>query len=155
MKKIVRDMILNIIFILAGIAIALLVPSQIPNVKTNVQMGPDFFPYFAAGLMVFVNVIALIVNYTQHGRCKQKGQPEGYVQKTDPKDQTRVFLILAIIAVYIFLMPIIGYVISTLIMVNGLLFLLGARKWYHYLLVSGFSLVIYYVFNTVLYVMLP
>ena len=45
--------------------------------------------------------------------------------------------------------------ISTLVIVNVLLFILGVRKWYQYLLVSGFSMVIYFVFKNILYVMLP
>ena len=52
-------------------------------------------------------------------------------------------------------MPIIGYVISTLVTVNVLLFILGVRKWYQYVLVSGFSMVIYFIFKNLLYVMLP
>ena len=76
-------------------------------------------------------------------------------RKPPPKDQMRVLLILVLVMGYIFCMPIIGYVISTLVTVNVLLFTLGVRKWYQYVLVSGFSMVIYFIFKNLLYVMLP
>lgn len=154
MKKIVKDMALNAIFIACGIAVALLIPTQVKGINTSVQMGPDFFPYIAAGLMIAVNLIALITNYFRYKNEKTAGQ-ESYVQKTDPKDQLRVILILALVCGYVLLMPVVGYVISTLVIVNVLLFILGVRKWYQYLAVSGFSLVIYFVFKNILYVMLP
>lgn len=154
MKKLVKDMILNIIFIAGGIAVALLIPTQVKGVNASVQMGPDFFPYIAAGLMIAVNVIALITNYFRYRREAASGS-EAVVQKTAPKDQMRVLLILVLVMGYIFCMPIIGYVISTLVTVNVLLFILGVRKWYQYVLVSGFSMVIYFIFKNLLYVMLP
>lgn len=155
MKKIVRDMILNVVFIVFGVAIALLIPSQVPETATNLAMGPNFFPMFAAGLMILVNGLSLALNYMHYTKDKAKGVKEELVEKTNTNDQKRVLLVLAIIAVYIFFMPIVGYVISTLVVVNALLFILKVRKWYHYVLVSAFALVIYFVFTQVLYVMLP
>ncbi len=154
MKKTVRDMALNVIFILIGIVLALLVPSQVKGLNQAAQMGPDFFPYIAAGLMVTVNAIALAANYARYAKEKRAGREETAAQ-SNPKDQLRVIFILAIIAGYVFLMPVLGYVVSTLLVVNGLLFMLNVRKWYQYLLVSGFAMVIYYVFKYILYVMLP
>lgn len=155
MKKIVRDMILNIVFIVFGIGIAVMIPSQVPQTATDLTMGPNFFPTFAAGLMILVNGISLVLNYVQYTKDKAKGGKEEFVQKTASNDQLRVITVLAIIAVYVFIMPIIGYIISTLLVVNVLLLILKVRKWYHYILVSAFTLVIYYVFNNILYVMLP
>lgn len=155
MKKIVRDMILNIVFIVFGIGIAVMIPSQVPQTATNLTMGPGFFPTFAAALMILVNGLSLVLNYTRYAKDKAKGIKEEVVQKTASNDQIRVLIVLAIIAVYIFFMPIIGYIISTLLVVNILLVILKVRKWYHYVLVSAFTLVIYYVFHNILYVMLP
>lgn len=155
MKKIVRDMILNIVFIVFGIGIAVMIPSQVPQTATNLAMGPGFFPTFAAALMILVNGLSLVMNYMHYAKDKAKGVKEELVQKTASNDQIRVLIVLAIIAVYIFFMPIIGYIISTLLVVNILLFILKVRKWYHYVLVSAFTLVIYYVFHNILYVMLP
>lgn len=154
MKKTVRDMTLNILFIVFGIAIALMVPSQVSGLNQEAEMGPDFFPYIAAGLMVAVNAIALVTNYCKYAKEKRTGSGEN-IQIFDFKDQRRVILILAIVAAYILLMPMVGYVVSTLVVTNLLLFILGVRKWYQYLLVSGFAMVIFYVFKYVLYVMLP
>lgn len=154
MKKLVKDMVLNGVFIVAGITLALLIPTQVKGVNAAVQMGPDFFPYLAAGLMIAVNVIALIANYLRY-RKEKAAETAEFVQKTDPKDQLRVLLILALVVGYVFCMPLVGYVISTLVIVNLLLLILGVRKWYQYLLVSGFSMIIYFVFKNLLYVMLP
>lgn len=154
MKKLVKDMVLNGVFIVAGIALALLIPTQVKGVNATVQMGPDFFPYLAAGLMIAVNVIALIANYLRY-RKEKAAETVELVQKTDPKDQLRVLLILALVVGYVFCMPLVGYVVSTLVIVNLLLLILGVRKWYQYLLVSGFSMIIYFVFKNLLYVMLP
>lgn len=154
MKKLVKDMVLNGVFIVAGIALALLIPTQVKGVNATVQMGPDFFPYLAAGLMIAVNMIALITNYFRY-RKQKATETEEFVQKTDSKDQLRVLLILALMVGYVFCMPLVGYVVSTLVIVNLLLLILGVRKWYQYLLVSGFSMIIYFVFKNLLYVMLP
>lgn len=154
MKKTVRDMVLNLLFILIGIFIALMIPFQVSGLNQETEMGPDFFPYIAAGLMVVVNVIALVTNSCKYAKEKRAGSGEN-IQIFDFKDQLRVILILAIIAGYIFIMPIVGYVASTLVVTNLLLFILGVRKWYQYLLVSGFAMAIFYVFKYVLYVMLP
>ena len=154
MKKTVRDMALNLLFIVFGIAIALMIPSQVSGLNQETEMGPDFFPYIAAGLMITVNMIALVTNYCRYAKEKRAGSGEN-IQIFDFKDQMRVILILAIIAGYVFLMPIVGYVVSTLVVANLLLFILGVCKWYQYLLVSGFAMVIFYVFKYVLYVMLP
>ena len=79
MKKLVKDMILNIIFIAGGIAVALLIPTQVKGVNASVQMGPDFFPYIAAGLMIAVNAIALITNYFRYRREAASGDRKSVV----------------------------------------------------------------------------
>ena len=82
MKKLVKDMVLNIIFIAGGIVVALLIPTQVKGMNASVQMGPDFFPYIAAGLMVAVNGIALVTNYRRYQKERAAGTEE-LVQKTD------------------------------------------------------------------------
>ena len=83
MKKLVKDMILNIIFIAGGIAVALLIPTQVKGVNASVQMGPDFFPYIAAGLMIAVNAIALITNYFRYRREAASGSEANRPQGPD------------------------------------------------------------------------
>ena len=104
---------LNIVFIVFGIGIAVMIPSQVPQTATNLAMGPGFFPTFAAALMILVNGLSLVMNYMHYAKDKAKGVKEELVQKTASNDQIRVLIVLAIIAVYIFFMPIIGYIIST------------------------------------------
>lgn len=156
MKKLRNETIINCIFIALGIAVLLMIPSQVPQLYTQTEkgIGPTFFPTLAADIVIAVNLISLLKNIK---KIRLQAHSETAEEKNTPfsRDELRVLLTLLIIAAYIFLMPIVGYIISSLVVSNLMLVILNARKWYYFAAISAFTLIIYYVFANVLYVSLP
>jgi uncharacterized membrane protein len=153
-----RDIGWGIFFFLMAVTVWVLVPYQIP-VSGRTHMGPRFFPKVISIVMGIMS-LGLVLNTLVTAR-KDTVKNKDAANEVKGMDRARLLKEgRAVIAFFFmlvgaFLMPKIGFIISSFIMSGLILYVLNARKWYYYGIMGVSVLVIYYVFKYQLYVQLP
>jgi hypothetical protein len=161
MKKIYKqDIGWGIFFLAFSIFIWIIVPFEISDSK-HFALGPRFFPRVISLILGLVSLGFVISTYFKHkkemGRnsAAAKENVKAEAGKRISFDELRAVLVFACMLIYALLMPIIGFVISSILTAGIILFILGGRKWYYYGIVALSVLLIFYVFKYLLYVQLP
>ena len=67
----------------------------------------------------------------------------------------RSLLFAAFLIIYCFLVTLLGFIVSTVLLVIAILLFYGARKWYYYAIPLVMVGVVYYVFAVLLRISLP
>ncbi|MTW87437.1 hypothetical protein F3157_17545 [Virgibacillus dakarensis] len=140
----------SIFMMLFGILVILMIPSQIKEVGNEAsKVGANFFPYMIAILIVFLSIISII----KDGKETYEKEAENESKKTSFIQFLMVFISMVL---WIYIVPFLGYIITTALFIGGLMWLFGNRNPYQLLLVSiSFSLITSYVFVNLLSVNLP
>ena len=161
MKKIYKqDIGWGIFFLGFSIFIWIIVPFEISDSK-HFALGPRFFPRVISIILGLVSVGFVISTLFKHKKdmsgktAADDGNRTAEKIRRIPFDEVRAVLVFACMLIYALLMPIIGFVISSILTAGIILFILGGRKWYYYGIVALSVLLIYYVFKYLLYVQLP
>jgi uncharacterized membrane protein len=124
-KIISRDFVIGILlFVVCLVTYFIIIPRQVGG---ELQRGlpPDFFPKFA---VAFVGIFsAFLVFKDLLTKTEDAGPDETPVRKR----QGRKGLILALIAslIYLILCTLIGYIISTIVMLAAFMWIFGERRW--------------------------
>lgn len=143
---------LAIVFFFVGVALYLLTPSQVSQISTApATLGADFFPKFISFLLI-CSSIGLFLQSQMAIRQNYETEEKPDV---DWRRETKVVLVMAMMIAYILLMTPLGFILSTVLFGVALLFLLGSRSPWHYLVYVVCVGVIYLVFKHLLYVHLP
>ena len=156
-KKNLQDMFLMLFFmVLAAVMIWVVIPGQIKvtAVMEKEVMTPRTFPYLAsAGILVIsaVGFISSLVTYLKEraadtGTVKEKKTRQQWMESLFP------YFIFLLIVVYGALFYQFGIVIASLIVPPLILFALGCRKWYMYVILYAFFGIMYTLFTVVLHV---
>lgn len=69
--------------------------------------------------------------------------------------EMRSLLFAAFLIIYCFLVTLLGFIVSTVLLVIAILLFYGARKWYYYAIPLVMVGVVYYVFAVLLRISLP
>lgn len=110
--------------------------------------GPDFFPKLVITCMIVVSVLLILTDLAN------KNKTTTFAIKG--KAAVRVVLILVLAALYIFILPLAGYIIATIVALVLLMLLFGVKKRLALVLTAVlFPIGIYYLFEVVLKVILP
>lgn len=150
MNKINR--VIAVVFFCVGLALYLITPSQVSQISTaSAKLGADFFPRFVTMLMMFGSVglfvqtqIAMRHNY------EIEEIPEHVWSR-----EWKVAVVLGMMIVYVIVMPLLGFIVSSVLFGCLLLRLLRSSKWWHYAVYVVSVGIIYYIFKYLLYVHLP
>ncbi len=147
MKSIGVNSIIGIIFIVFSLFWNTLI-DKLPQGTKLAAYGPGFFPRLVAGGIIVVSVLLVIQDLVNKNK-KIKFEYE----KTDI---LKVIGLIAVIIVYLLVMPTFGYVISTIAALGITLWLFGLRDIKTFILVSVlFPILSNILFQTVLKVGLP
>ena len=153
-----RDIGWGIFFLVIAIIVWIIVPFQIQE-SGRTHMGPRFFPKVISIIMASASIGLIINNLLKYLREKKGNK---VVNETGEKSEKGTFikeiravLVFLIMLVYAILMPLIGFIVSSLIICGIILLVLGAKKWYYYVIMTVAIFFIYYVFKYQLYVQLP
>jgi len=123
---------------------------------TTTRIGPDFMPKI---ISVFMAVFSILIVFSGFKRLKESKKEEIMIENSDKVNYIPVLITLGLMIGYIVLMPIIGFLIMTALYIFCQIMVLchkSNRKIWLFLLISIVSsVVIYYVFRSVFYVMLP
>ena len=124
-KIISRDFVIGVLlFVVCLVTYFIIIPRQIEG---EIQRGlpPDFFPKFAVAFVGIFSVFLVFKDLLT--KTEDAGPDETPVQKR----LGRKGLVITIIAslIYLILCTLIGYVISTLVMLAAFMWIFGERRW--------------------------
>jgi putative tricarboxylic transport membrane protein len=134
---------------LAGSLLLLWVSRALPQ-PALVPIGPGFYPRILLGVTAVLSAALLAADLWRHGRHPER-----------PRGRYRLVLTaFGIFTVYVFLLPLVGYRVATVLFVGALQATLDpprtARAWAVVLACAlGCMLVTYYLFEAYLNVLLP
>jgi drug/metabolite transporter (DMT)-like permease len=155
-SKRAKDLIVGAFSVLFGIFM-FVASGQYHRTAASDPLGPAAFPRALAVLSLFLGLIILVKGLISKERTARAAEGPADDEKHLIESPTvRLWVSIALFAVYIAVMPFLGFFISTLLFVVCFMFLLDAGNWVKIglsgLLVSG---VIYVIFYYVLQVFLP
>lgn len=153
--KINTNLCSGVLFLVLGGLALYIIPSQIP--AGNNDYGPRLFPYIVSVIMIISSLGLLAGEWEDYRKTKIE---EGRTRKKDITvvdmfELKRVGLMFLLMTVYIFLIEPIGFVLSSILFVCGMLVFFKSKKWQYYIVCAGLVVVIYYGFQIFLKVYLP
>ena len=115
------------------------------------RMISDRDPYIVHGAVepgIYVLVLSLVlVGVSIAHLAVHRKEPSGLRLDTSPELRNRVLLIVALFALYIVLIPFVGYTISTLVFLLLEFRVMGVRSWrYDVALTVGLTVAFYFIF---------
>ncbi|QSQ08787.1 hypothetical protein H0A61_01132 [Koleobacter methoxysyntrophicus] len=145
-------MIVGIAGILVGVVYSIQA-LQLPKATIGNPWAPIYFPAALGILMTAIGIVIVAVELSK-GRAADKGKGK------DRGDRGYVKLILGTIIICIFYALIfdrIGFIVSTLLFLGGILFLInGLRAWkMNTAITAAFTFGIWYIFEKILMISLP
>ena len=147
MKMSVAELIVGSFFLLVSI-IFFALSMKLPAPMNPSDLGPATFPY------IIVIVIAFLSCLLIYRGLKNKNDAEQPIIKI--KRKNNVFFVILLVLVYIILLPIIGYYISTALAFPAILWFAGERKPLKIVsITAGFIVFALLVFDMLLGVPLP
>lgn len=121
-----------------------------------VAIGPAFIPRIVCGGMGLLALIQMVLDLLELRR--QKGKPADPAEKREI-NVAMVLATVALFALYIFCLSILGFIISTILYLFVQMFLLSVGKKQNLVLFAVISIaltvLIYFFFRQVMYLMLP
>ncbi|MCG8569608.1 MAG: tripartite tricarboxylate transporter TctB family protein [Spirochaetes bacterium] len=128
----------------------------LPNASVGqYPMEPKIFPLALSILMFLFSIGLIIRDYMEIRKRNSTSQKQDKIQKD--KYLKKILLISALAIVYALLFNRVGYIISTILFLEGVLFVFnGWSKWkINTLIAIVFSIVVYIIFAKLLNVYLP
>ena len=159
-KEYLKKNIVTWILLIGMIILYFCIPSQIAeNMVAKSAISPRFFPTFSVVAVIIACALVLIFDAVERIRNRAKPQAAQESDAEGEKEQLsylRVVLVaLLLLAWYIF-MPIIGFIISTIVVMCVMSFLLGCRNRIVLIVFPVvFTLALYLSFVELLHVSLP
>lgn len=148
---------MTLLLLLGAIAIYLCIPSQIAeNVVTKAGISPRFFPTFATVGIMICTVLLLIFDARERIVAARRGDAVTEAKKDEEISYLRVIAIIVLMFAWYLLMPRIGFIISTIVVMCIMSYLLGCRnRILNIVFPIVFTLALYFAFVNLLHVSLP
>lgn len=140
-----RDRIVSVVLIILSVLICL--ESSHLKLGTYHNPGPGFLPFGVGMVLGFLSFILFFQSF------KEKQEKENPLEE---KRWKNIFLVLAFLFTYAFLIEKIGFVISTLLFVGAIMKIIEAKRWLVVIVVSvAASFGTYLIFEVWLQTQLP
>ena len=147
------EIISGLVFIIVAAVLWLLIPSQIQTLEKS-AINAQTIPRIAIGGLFLCSAGLLIQGLLSHDKKEIVITRETFHSEGFLREMRSVIFALMLIA-YCFLITLLGFIISTIILVIAILLFYGARKWYYYAIPLAMVGVVYYVFGVLLRISLP
>jgi len=147
--KIKSNLLGGIVSIVISLLVLKIIPLQISGKSWNpskFSLNAEYMPKFFAGGIFIMGLLLMFQSLVLKKEVY-------YIIVL--KDEFRILIYASILSIYAILIPIIGYIISSIMLVVVTLLYLKEKNYRYYLYAIIFVLVIYYVFTFVLKVTLP
>jgi putative tricarboxylic transport membrane protein len=129
---------------------------------TTSQVGPAFMPQIIAALIALMSIAIIIEGYRkvksgpEGGQAEEGEDAEGHAKDVSYRPVIQSFVLMAI---YVAIMPIVGFLITTIVYMFLQMMILSSkpeRRWLLFAVISiAATSIIYYMFRNVFYIMLP
>jgi putative tricarboxylic transport membrane protein len=125
-----------------------------------VPVGPDFYPRIVLGITAVLSVLMIVIDALSMRRKRAVTETAAAPQAATPKNYKLVVLTFMVFGLYVALLPLLGYRISTFLFVATLQPLLerprSLRAWIIvFIIAAATALVTFVVFEDYLQVLLP
>ncbi len=142
-----------------GALIYLYADSQLPLVRIGDPLGPKIFPAIIGGGLLISGLLLMLETYRKRHQVASAVVPPSHVPAHAPQDRQRPGVLLGMLAwtvIYYFAFEPVGYLVSTVVFLLGLLTMFHRKKPRTNLAVAlGFTAVIYAIFTQLLHVPMP
>lgn len=156
-KDYLRKNAMTILLLVGMIALYFCIPSQIAeNMVSKTGISPRFFPTFSVVGVMICSALLLIFDARDRIVAARKGESVPEAEKSEEISYFRVALVIVLMFAWYLLMPRIGFIISTVIVMCIMSYLLGCRN--KIVLVAFpviFTVALYFAFVELLGVSLP
>lgn len=144
--KLNSNMVTGAIFLVISVWLLVVLPSQIKTYETGSVTAAT-----VPTLLLRCLLVCSVVLFLQGCISKDKKEyvisgallSREYIKKLKPA------IYIGMLLAYAVLLPQIGFVISSLLLANGILLYFHTRKWWFYLIASANVLLAYYVFQAI------
>jgi len=148
--KVHKNIASSTFLVILSIVIYLLIPHQIA-VETDSIINARLVPKFTIILMFLFSLILLIKSIIN----AKRNPSEDDKITINFKEEIRVLLLLFFLFGYVVIMPLVGFIISSLIVAILVLVMMKVKKWTYYLSTIIAVFIIYYIFTILLNIPLP
>lgn len=147
------EIISGLVFVIVAAVLWLLIPSQIQTLEKT-AINAQTIPRIAIGGLFLCSAGLLIQGLLSHDKkeiviTRESFHSDGFHR------EMRSLLFAAFLIIYCFLVTLLGFIVSTVLLVIAILLFYGARKWYYYAIPIVMVGVVYYVFAVLLRISLP
>ena len=148
---------MTLILLVGMIILYLCIPSQIAeNLVARATISPRFFPTFSVLGVIVCCALLLVFDAKEHIFSHKTAEAAATQEKKEEISYVRVVLVALLLLAWYILMPRIGFIISTIVIMCIMSYLLGCRN----KIVLGafpvlFTLTLYFAFVVLLHVSLP
>ena len=147
------EIISGLVFVIVAAVLWLLIPSQIQTLEKT-AINAQTIPRIAIGGLFLCSVGLLIQGLLSHDK-KEIVITRESIHSAGFRREMRSLLFAAFLIIYCFLVTLLGFIVSTVLLVIAILLFYGARKWYYYAIPIVMVGVVYYVFAVLLRISLP
>ncbi|MCD8052996.1 MAG: tripartite tricarboxylate transporter TctB family protein [Lachnospiraceae bacterium] len=152
MPNYIKKIIPSAIVLALDLFILYLIPTQV-NVLIEGMVTTRFMPYVVTILIAVCAVVDIVETYVK-GRASEEGRAE--IRYFDVRGLLRVLASVISLVVWLFILPRLGFVLSTVLLGIVTMWLLGERNWKVILVLSVIlSLSVYCIFKLGLDLRLP
>ena len=148
---------MSLILMVGMIIRYLCIPSQIAeNMVAKATISPRFFPTFSVLGVIVCCALLLVFDAKEHIFSHKTAEAAATQEKKEEVSYVRVVLVALLLLAWYILMPRIGFIISTIVIMCIMSYLLGCRN--KIVLVAFpviFTLAVYFTFVELLHVSLP
>ena len=148
---------MTLILLVGMIILYLCIPSQIAeNFVARATISPRFFPTFSVLGVIVCCALLLVFDAKEHIFSHKTAEAAATQEKKEEISYVRVVLVALLLLAWYILMPRIGFIISTIVIMCIMSYLLGCRN--KIVLVAFpvlFTLTLYFAFVVLLHVSLP
>lgn len=146
--KVHTDLVSGIFFLIFSVALFLVIPSQV-KVVTDEVVNSRTFPYILSLIIMAMSLKTIALEVV---RLAKKEAVE--TKEFDSKVEAKALFLFSLLIVYVILIQVIGYLVSSLLMVSSFLIFFKTKKWYYYAITLGLTVGIFFIFKMVLNVQL-
>lgn len=153
LKAWLGDIIFSVIMIIISVIFFVMSGNIRERFPNPADIGPAAFPRLMLGFIIICAVLQIISALRLRQKLKASGE-EG--EKVAFENKTAKLSGVALVLLYGYLLPILGYFITTPVAVFGMMYIMGNRKWIQMIAVTaGFNIIVYLIFVMFLRVSLP
>ncbi|GGJ98382.1 hypothetical protein GCM10007063_20880 [Lentibacillus kapialis] len=160
MNEMKRERYTALSLLIFGTTLYLSIPYVIQGSEGLGEVGPDFFPRILAILIIVLSAIQFVKSFFPKIFNIEEIEADDefeYVENDSKKGRflASAFVFLMMLLYIFVLVEFLSFILSTIITMSVIMWVLSVRKWYFYLILISFVIIVDYIFRNLLYVQLP